>query len=91
MADYLGIPRNHVFGNATPTIKAQIVADLQGEYDRVVMVGDGINDICAMKKADVAVLTEEQSGEKHPELYQAADHVVQNVRDVVAIVKRIRD
>lgn len=91
MADYLGIPRNHVFGNATPTIKAQIVADLQGEYDRVVMVGDGINDICAMKKADVAVLTEEQSGEKHPELYQAADHVVQNVRDVVAIVKRIRN
>lgn len=89
MADFLGIPRDRVFGNATPTVKAQIVADLQEEYDRVLMVGDGINDICAMKKSDVAILTEEQSGERHPELYQAADHVVKNVREVVAIVKRL--
>jgi len=91
MADYLGIPRDRVFGVATPTVKAQIVADLQEEYDHVVMVGDGINDICAMKKADIAILTEEQSGERHLELYQAADHVVQNVREVVAIVKSLKD
>ncbi|MCU0631878.1 MAG: HAD family hydrolase [Methanolinea sp.] len=91
MADYLGIPRDRVFGVATPTVKAQIVADLQEEYDHVVMVGDGINDICAMKKADIAILTEEQSGERHRELYQAADHVVQNVREVVAIVKSLKD
>jgi len=90
MADYLGIPRDRVFGVATPTVKAQIVADLQEEYDQVVMVGDGINDLCAMKKADIAILTEEQSGERLPELYQAADHVVQNVREVVAIVKRLK-
>jgi Cu+-exporting ATPase len=91
IADFLGIPRDRVFGVATPTVKAQIVADLQGEYDRVVFVGDGINDLCALKKADVAILTEEQSGEKHRDLYQAADHVVQNVREVVAIVKKFRD
>lgn len=89
MADYLGIPRDRVFGVATPTVKAQIVADLQGEYGRVVMVGDGINDLCAMKKADIAILTEEQSGEKHAELYQAADYVVQNVREVVTIMKNL--
>jgi len=91
MADFLGIPRDRVFGIATPTVKAQIVADLQEEYDEVVMVGDGINDICAMKKADVAILTEEQSGEKQLDLYRAADHVVQNVREVVAIVKSLKD
>jgi Cu+-exporting ATPase len=89
MADYLGIPRDRVYGIATPTLKAQIVADLQAEYDKVVMVGDGINDLLAMKRADVAILTEEQSGEKHDELYKAADHVVQNVREVVAIVKSL--
>ena len=32
MADYLGIPRDRVNGVATPTVKAQIVADLQAEY-----------------------------------------------------------
>jgi soluble P-type ATPase len=87
MADYLGIPRDRVFGIATPTVKAQIIADLQTEYDLVVMVGDGINDLCAMKKADIAILTEEQSGEKPAELYHAADYVVKNVRETVEIIK----
>jgi len=89
MADYLGIPRDRVYGVATPTVKAQIIADLQGEYDRVVMVGDGINDLCAMKRADVAILTEQQSGDKPEELYTAAHYIVKNVRDVVEIVKNL--
>jgi soluble P-type ATPase len=87
MADYLGIPRDRVYGIATPTVKAQIIADLQTEYDLVVMVGDGINDLCAMKKADIAILTEEQPGEKPAELYPAADYVVKNVRETVEIIK----
>ncbi len=89
MADYLGIPRDRVNGVATPSIKAQIVADLQCEYDTVVMVGDGINDLCAMKKADLAILTEEQPGDKPGELYQAAHYVVKNVREVVEIVEKL--
>ena len=89
MADYLGIPRDRVYGVATPTVKAQIVADLQAEYDRVVMVGDGINDLCAMQKADLAILTEEQTGDKPADLYKAAHHVVKNVREVVEIVKNL--
>ncbi|NYT07176.1 MAG: HAD family hydrolase, partial [Methanomicrobiales archaeon] len=89
MADYLGVPRDRVYGVATPTVKAQIVADLQEEYDRVVMVGDGINDLCAMKRADVAVLSEQQPGDKPADLYQAAHYIVKNVRDVVEIVKNL--
>lgn len=88
MADYLGIPRDRVFGIATPTVKAQIIADLQEEFDTVVMVGDGINDLCAMKKADIAILTEQQPGDKPEDLYLAADFVVKNVRDVVEILKK---
>jgi Cu+-exporting ATPase len=91
MADYLGVPRDRVFGVATPTVKARIVEDLKADYDCVVMVGDGINDLCAMKTADVAILSEEQSGEKHPELYEAADHVVTSVREVVGIVRGLVD
>jgi Cu+-exporting ATPase len=90
MADYLGIPRDRVYGVATPTVKAQIVTDLKEEYDQVVMVGDGINDLCAMKRADVAILSEQQPGDKPAELYQAAHHIVKNVRDVVEIVKNLK-
>jgi soluble P-type ATPase len=87
MADHLGIPRDRVYGVATPAVKAQIVADLRREYDRVVMVGDGINDLCAMQTADVAILTEQQPGDRPAELYGTAHHVVKHVGDVVAIVQ----
>lgn len=91
MADHLGIPRDRVFGVATPTVKARIVEDLRGAYDCVVMVGDGINDLPAMRAADVAILSVEQPGERHPDMYAAADYVVGDVREVAGIVGRLRD
>ena len=87
MADHLGIPRDRVYGVATPTVKAQIISDLRQEYDRVLMVGDGINDLCAMRNADIAILTVQQPGDRPEELYKEADYVVKNVGDVVTIVQ----
>ncbi|NTV54193.1 MAG: HAD family hydrolase [Syntrophaceae bacterium] len=89
MADHLGIPRDRVYGVATPTVKAQIVNDLRQEYDRVLMVGDGINDLCAMRNADIAILTIQQPGDRPEDLYKEADHVVKNVGEVVTIVQEL--
>jgi soluble P-type ATPase len=89
MADHLGIPRDRVYGVATPTVKAQIVNDLRQEYDRVLMVGDGINDLCAMRNADLAILTIQQPGERPEDLFKEADYVVKNVSEVVTIVKEL--
>jgi soluble P-type ATPase len=87
MADHLGIPRDRVYGVATPTVKAQIINDLRQEYDRVLMVGDGINDLCAMRNADLAILTVQQPGDRPEELYKEADYIVKTVGDVVTIVQ----
>jgi Cu+-exporting ATPase len=87
MADHLGIPRDRVYGVATPTVKAQIVNDLRQEYDKVLMVGDGINDLCAMQNADIAILTVQQPGDRPEDLYKAADYVVKSVGEVVTIVE----
>ena len=87
MADHLGIPRDRVYGVATPTVKAQIINDLRQEYDRVLMVGDGINDLCAMRNADIAILTVQQPGDRPEDLYKEADYVVKNVGEVVTIVQ----
>ena len=89
MADHLGIPRDRVYGVATPTVKAQIVSDLRQEYDKVLMVGDGINDLCAMRNADIAILTIQQAGDRPEELYAVADYVVKDVGAVLPIVQEL--
>jgi len=89
MADHLGIPRDRVYGVATPTVKAQIVSDLKQEYEKVLMVGDGINDLCAMRNADIAILTIQQAGDRPEELYAAADFVVKDVEAVLPIVQEL--
>ncbi|MBO4355000.1 MAG: HAD family hydrolase [Methanomicrobium sp.] len=86
MADYLGIPHENVHGISTPQIKAQIVRDLKDEYDRVIMVGDGVNDIAAMKEADLAVLSEQQFFKKPKMLTDAADVIIRDVIEVIDIV-----
>jgi soluble P-type ATPase len=89
MGDYLGIPRERVYGVATPSMKAQIVEELKEQFDVVVMVGDAINDLHAFKKADVAVLTEQQSGKKPEVLYLSADYVIEDVGEVPGIVAEL--
>jgi Cu+-exporting ATPase len=89
MADHLGIPRDRVYGVATPSVKAQIVADLKNEYDHVVMIGDGINDLGAFKKADTAILTVQQAGDRPEELFRAADYVISQVGDVLPIIQAL--
>ncbi|MDO5844864.1 MAG: HAD-IC family P-type ATPase [Methanocorpusculum sp.] len=86
VADKIGIPRNRVHGVSTPVIKAQVVTNLKSEYDVVVMVGDGINDLSAMKSADVAVLSIQQSGIRPDILYKQADYTVKDIREVVKIL-----
>ena len=89
MGDYLGIPRERVYGVATPSMKARIVEDLKEQYDTVVMVGDAINDLHAFREADLAVLTEQQSDRKPDVLYAAADRVIRNVNEVPRIVAEL--
>ena len=90
MADHLGIPRDRVYGVATPTVKAQIINDLRQEYDRVLMVGDGNNDLCAMRNADIAILKVQQPGDRPEDLYKEADYVVKSVMEVVTIVQDLQ-
>jgi len=44
-----------VYANQTPHGKAKAIEDLKQKYNKVVMVGDGVNDTFAMSKADVAI------------------------------------
>jgi len=89
MGDYLGIPRDRIYGVATPTMKAQIVQDLKKEYNTVLMVGDGINDLRAMRESDIAILSKQQPGERIEALFNTADYVITEVCEVIGIVEGI--
>jgi cation-transporting ATPase E len=49
------IAATSVFGRVTPRQKLDIVTTLQAQGRRVAMVGDGVNDVLAIKAADLGV------------------------------------
>jgi Ca2+-transporting ATPase len=49
------VTRTHVFARLSPAQKLQIIQAYQGAGMSVVMVGDGFNDVLALKVADVGI------------------------------------
>ncbi len=89
LASSLDIPWKDVFAVATTHDKERIVLDLKKAYDIVFMVGDGMNDILALRAADVGVLTAQQGDERPQILKDAADIIIDNIIDVVDIIKKM--
>lgn len=49
------VTKTHVFARLNPTQKLQVIQAYQSEGIGVLMVGDGINDVLALKVADVGI------------------------------------
>jgi cation-transporting ATPase E len=56
------VDANTVFGRIPPAMKARIVSALREDGHFVAMVGDGANDVQALRAADVAVAMESGTG-----------------------------
>ena len=84
LAEIIDFPIGNVFETANTKRKAEIIEDLKKEY-KVMMVGNGPNDILAFKKADLAVLTLEQREKVSQNVFDAVDIVINKITEVLDI------
>jgi Cu+-exporting ATPase len=91
MASAIGVPDTQVFDALSPKGKKELVLSLKERYSRVVMVGDGINDLQALEAADLGILTVQQEDPRPQALFDAADAVVCDIRDIEGAVKESLD
>jgi Cu+-exporting ATPase len=84
----LGIGLSQIYPVSTPHRKKEIVEDLKRKYRRVIMVGDGLNDIYALQSADLGVLTVQQDTHPAQELQLSADEIITDIRELPGVVRR---
>jgi Cu+-exporting ATPase len=86
LANNVNVPLDRVFEIATPKKKEEIVKRLKQSYDKVIMVGDGINDLLAMRAADLGVLSIQQTGKCTPLLCEEADVVIRDIKEIIGVL-----
>jgi soluble P-type ATPase len=85
----IGVKKEHTFGLSTPERKCRIIRELKLSYEKVVMVGDAINDIMAFREADFAVLTVQQRNSRPERLCRESDAVIDHITQIVPLVRDI--
>jgi Cu+-exporting ATPase len=89
LAELLNIPQERVFAFSNTLMKEKIVLELKNKYEKVIMVGDGINDILAFRAADLGIMTTQQGDNRPDKLREAADVIIDNLIKVVDVVKAL--
>jgi Cu+-exporting ATPase len=84
LADFIDIPCENTYGTADAWKKREIVKKLRRKH-RVMMVGNSANDIPALKEADIGVLTLQQGEIVPNKVYDAADVVIHNIKEILEI------
>lgn len=86
LARLLDIEEENAFGSVTTVGKCEIVQELEKSGYRVLMVGDGLNDVMAFDMADISVLTLEQGDEVSDTLLNKTDFVIEKFSELLSIV-----
>ncbi len=90
LARLVEIPIERVYDVATPQKKEWVIKSLKKQYDRVVMVGDGINDLLALRASDLGVLSIQQTGTCIEKLSSEADIIITDIKQIVKIIKEMK-
>jgi soluble P-type ATPase len=81
-----GIDLSRVNPVSSPRRKKEIIVYLKNQYRRVVMVGDGLNDLYALRAADLGILTVQQDTRPTLKLLLAADEIITDIKELPKIL-----
>ena len=87
LSKLIGIEEDHILPEAHQHLKRDLVLKLKREGYKVIMVGDGTNDVPAMLESDLSVINL-QGGKVSKKALDTADVKIENIREVVDIVKK---
>lgn len=85
LANLLDVSEDNAFGSVSTSGKCEVVSILKEGGYKVMMVGDGLNDLLAFQEADVSVLTIEQQEEVSPKMMDKTDYVIDDIFEVTNI------
>ena len=85
LTEIFTLDKSHAYPTANSKRKAEIVKELKNKGYKVMMVGDGLNDILAFEAADVSVLTIEQIEEVDEKVLNTTDFTIKNILEVTEI------
>lgn len=84
-----GIKADHIFPVSTPQRKKEVIVSLKELHEMVVMVGDGLNDVYALKAADLGILTVQQDSNPSENLIESADKIIHHIDELPDVLKEI--
>ncbi len=96
--DLRALVRQHqLFGRVTPHAKRRLVRSLQADGHTVAMTGDGVNDVLALKEADIGIAMGSGSPASRSvaqvvlldNSFDALPHVVGEGRQIIANIERV--